>query len=124
MEVPYLTLSTVLGLDYEFASDVVNISSSSKSGNNMEIGVDSHTELIVHLSFTWFFNPVFLVDKIPLLVVLSFSLSHVDVFVLSINCILNGSNLIVVFLVGKIRSLPFEELVPSRVVWLTSKPVT
>jgi hypothetical protein len=40
-----------------------------------------------------------LVDKIPLLVSLSFSLSHVDVFVLSIYSTLNGCNLSMILLV-------------------------
>jgi hypothetical protein len=89
----------------------------------MEIGVDSKTEVCVHLSFSWFFNPVFLVDKIPLLVILSFSLSHVDIFVFSVYCILNGCDLIEIFLVGKSWCLPFEQLEPFRVICLTSKPV-
>jgi hypothetical protein len=66
MEIPFLSWSSILGLDDEISSsEVVNVSALSKSGNNMEIGIDFEAPISIPLSLGWFTLPVFSVDEIP-----------------------------------------------------------
>jgi hypothetical protein len=86
MEVPSLACSTILSLNDKVSAKIVNVSTSSKSGNNMEVHVNNESIVSVPLSLSWFSLPVFGVDELPLLVSLSIELVHEDVSVFGINC--------------------------------------
>ena len=85
MEVPFLACSSVLSLNEKISTDVINVSSFSHHGNNMEVFFNIESELSVVVTLGWVFLPVFLVDKIPLLVYLTIVFPHVDVSVFGIN---------------------------------------
>jgi hypothetical protein len=68
MEVPFLGWSTILGLDDEVSSgEVVDVSSLSKLGNDVEVSIDLEAPISIPLSLSWFTLPVLGVDEIPLL---------------------------------------------------------
>jgi hypothetical protein len=85
MEVPFLACSTILELDQEISTNVINISSSSQKRNDMEVFVDNEAPLSIPLTGGWFTLPVLGVDKIPLLFNSSVEFRHVDISVFSIN---------------------------------------
>jgi len=85
MEIPFLACSTILSLDNKVSSKIVNVSTSSKSGDNMEVHVDNKTIFSIPLSLGWFTLPVFGIDEIPLLLLTTLEFPHVDISVLSIN---------------------------------------
>jgi hypothetical protein len=114
MEVPFLTISTVLSLNDKVSIiDVINISSLSQSRNNMEIFVYNESVVSVPLTGGWFTLPVLGVDEIPLLISFSVEVNHVDISVFSINAISNIHDLIGFLEVSEEWSSPSEELEPS-----------
>jgi len=92
MEIPFLAWSTILSLDHEVSTwEVVDISTLSKSGNDVEVSVYLEAPISVPFSLGWFTLPVFDIDEIPTLVVLgSWKLFvHLDLSVFSISSALD-----------------------------------
>jgi hypothetical protein len=93
MEIPFLGWSTILSLDHEVSTrEVIDISTLSKSGNDVEVGIDLEAPISVPFTLSWFTLPVFDIDEIPLLMVLIGTRKlfvHLDLSVFSISCTLN-----------------------------------
>jgi hypothetical protein len=86
MEVPFLACSTVLSLDDQISIGcVVDVSTLTQSGNDMEVFVNNHSIVSIPFSGSWLSLPVLDIDEIPLLVSLSVVRVHVDVSVFSVN---------------------------------------
>jgi hypothetical protein len=78
----------------------------------MEVSINFETELVIHLSLSWFSCPVLNVDEIELLFNLSTELLHLDLSVLTVLSSLDFHGLVRFFDVLKEMSFPSEELVP------------
>jgi hypothetical protein len=93
MEIPFLAWSTILSLNHEVSTrEVVNISTFSKSRNDIEISIDLEAPISVPFSLGWLTLPVFDVDEIPSLMVIIGSrlhFVHLDLSVFSISSALN-----------------------------------
>jgi hypothetical protein len=89
MEVPSLTWSTILFLNNKVSTrEVVNVSTLSKSGNDIEVSINDEAPFSIPLSLGWFTLPVFDIDEIPLLVGSEASIVlfvHVDVSIFGIS---------------------------------------
>jgi len=113
MEVPFLACSTILNLNHKVSTKIINVSTSSKGGNDIEIFVDNEAIFSIPFTSGWFSLPVLGVDEIPLLVFLSIEFVHVDISVFSINSSRNIHDMVMLLLVSKEWSSPSEELEPS-----------
>jgi hypothetical protein len=117
MEIPFLAWSTILSLNHEVSCNIVNVSSFSKSGNDVEIGIDLEAPISIPLSLGWFTLPVFDVDHIPTLMsFLTVSLIlHFNLSVFSINLALNSHNLLRLASQVEVWTSPSEKLEVSRI---------
>jgi hypothetical protein len=85
MEVPFLACSTILSLDHEVSTKIVDVSVFSEVRDDIEVLVDNEAPFSIPLTGGWFTLPVLGVDKIPLLLNSSVEVGHVDISVFSIN---------------------------------------
>jgi hypothetical protein len=118
MEIPFLGWSTILGLDDEVSSgEIVDVSSLSKSGNDVEVSIDLEAPVSIPFTLLWFTLPVFNVDHIPTLMffLTVSSILHFNLSVFSINLALNSHNLLRLASQVEVWTSPSEKLEVSRV---------
>jgi hypothetical protein len=127
MEIPFLGWSTILGLNDEVSSgEVVDVSSLSKLGNDVEVSIDLEAPISIPFTLLWFTLPVFDIDHIPSLMYLDrvSLILHFNLSVFSINLALNTHNLLWITSQVEMWTSPSVELEESRVHGSTSKVLT
>jgi hypothetical protein len=113
MEVPFLSVSTMLSLDGQVS--IVNdtkISVWSKFRNNVEWSLNNKSELLIEFSLLWFIFHFINIDDVPLLEDLVTLVAHSDQFLLLIDLSINFNDSSLP--VGEVWSFILPHLPPSR----------
>jgi hypothetical protein len=85
MEIPFLACSTILSLDHEVSTKIIDVSMFSEVRDDIEVLVDNEAPISVPLTGGWFTLPVLGIDKVPLLFRSSVEDGHVNISIFSVN---------------------------------------